>query len=85
METRTAPVGDVPVVQRSKCTNAEKRKGERVREGRGEGEVGWEGEGRERERRKRREGERKSAKVAMYNSLVRATARTSFQTACSPA
>lgn len=32
METRTAPVGDVPVVQRSKCTDAEKCKGERVRE-----------------------------------------------------
>jgi len=75
METRTAPVGDVPVVQRSKCTDAEKCKGERAKEG-GK-EEGAEGKGQEKER--------KSAKVAMYNSLVRATARTSFQTACSPA
>lgn len=47
METRTAPMGDVPVVQRSKCTDAEKCKGERVRERRmvagGEGREKGEG------------------------------------------
>lgn len=60
METRTAPVGDVPVVQRSKCTDAEKCKGERVRERRR-----WEagGGGEEEDRAKEdREKERKSVK-----------------------
>lgn len=57
METRTAPVGDVPVVQRSKCTDAEKCKGERVRERRG-WEGGEGGMGRTRDERRTGEGEK---------------------------
>jgi len=58
-----------------------KCKGERAHE------IEKEAKRREREREggeRKREREVKSAKVAMYNSLVRTTARTSFETVCSP-